>query len=250
MAILDLYLWFSMGLLSGLLLFIAFLNHRIKDFPIFFCALGWCFVTFLVEFALQHASYAVWMWSQLILNGVAFPLDIAILFGVAKNLFFSNSALTTRLKSLPRNVLGVLILFSTIVAALTPEPSQVMVKRVAMRLWFAEDCIEVGLLVCLVLFAGTLGISWKRFQAGVVLGLGISSAVNILAWLLLSRMGQSFMLSSEVLRYAGFNICALIWLRYVFHPEQAHNSAAPSLPVGLNLNDEAEKLQVILRGQF
>ena len=249
MGILDQYFWFSSGLLCGILLLIAFLNHRLKTFPIFFCLLGWCFVEFLVEFTIKDRSDAVWLWCTLLMNGISFPLEIAVLYGVARDLFFSHSALTTRLKSVPRNVLGVLILFSTILAALTPAPSQVMARRVLMRLWFAQDCIEVGLLVCLVLFAGTLGISWKRLHAGVVLGWGISSSANILAMLLVSQLGWSFMLSAQVLREAGFNICALIWLRYVFHPEQAHNSAAPSLPVGLNLNEEAEKLQLMLQGR-
>lgn len=249
MGILDQYLWFSSGLLCGLSVLIAFLNHRLKDFPIFFCALGWCFVTFLVEFTIRDGSDAVWIWCNLLLNGVSFPLDIAILYRLSRDLFFSHSALSTRLKSLPRNVLGVLILLSTIVAALTPAPSQVMARRLAMRLWLAEDCIELGLLVCLVLFAGTLGISWKRLQAGIVLGWGITSAANILSMLLLIWLGRSFMLSAQVLRNAGFNICVLVWLRYICRPEQARNYSVPTLPVALDLHEQAEKLQVILREQ-
>lgn len=249
MGILDQYLWFSSGLLCGLLVLIAFLNHRLKDFPIFFCSLGWCFVTFLVEFTIKDGSAALWIWCSLLLNGVSFPLDVAVLYGVARELFFSHSALTTRLKSLPRNVLGVLILLSTLVAAITPAPPQTMVIRVAMRLWLAEDCIEFGLLVCLVLFAGTLGISWKRLRVGIVLGWGISSAINILAMLLLSRIGRPFMLPAQVLRNAGFNICVLVWLRYIFRPEQPCNYSVPTLPEALDLSEQAEKLQLMLRGR-
>ena len=235
MGILDQYLWFSSGLLCGLLILIAFLNRRLKDFPIFFCALGWSFVTFLVEFVIRDRSDALWIWCNLVLNGVSFPLDIAILYRLSRDLFFSHSALTTRLKSLPRNVLSVLILLSTIIAALTPAPSQMMARRLAMRLWLAEDCIELGLLVCMALFAGTLGISWKRLQAGIVLGWGISSVANIVAMLLLSWLGRSFMLSAQVLRNAGFNICLLVWLRYICRPEQACNYSVPTLRVALDL---------------
>ena len=250
MAILDQYLWFSYGLLCGILLLVAFLNQRIKSFPVFFCLLGWYFVAFLVEFTVKDGSDAVWIWSMLLMNGVSCPLEIAVLYAVARDLFFSHPALTTHLKPLPRYVLAVLILSSTILAALTPTPSRVMARRMLMRIWFAQDCVEVGLLVSLVLLAGTLGISWKRLQAGVVLGWGISSSVSILAMLLLSRLGRPFMLSADVLHQVGFNICALLWLRYILYPEQARRCAVTSLPVGLNLNDEAEKLQVILRGQF
>jgi len=125
-----------------------------------------------------------------------------------------------------------------------------MARRVLIRIWFGQDCIDIGLLVSLVLFAGTLGISWKRLDAGVVLGWGIGSSVNILAMLLLSRLGRSFMLSTDVLHQVGFNICALLWLRYILHPEQAHNLSIPSLSVALNLNEQAEKLHEILRGQL
>jgi len=122
-----------------------------------------------------------------------------------------------------------------------------MARRLAMRLWLAEDCIELGLLVCLVLFAGTLGISWKRLQAGILLGWGISSAANILAMLLLSRMGHTFILSAQVLRNAGFNICVIVWLRYIFRPEQPSNYSVPTPPVALNLHEQTEKLQLMLR---
>jgi hypothetical protein len=247
MGILDQYLWFSSGLLCGLLVLIALLNHRLKDFPIFFCSVGWCFVTFLVEFAIKDRSDAVWVWGNLLLNGVSLPLDIAVLYWVARDLFFQHSALTTGLKSLPRNVLGVLILLSTTIAALTPAPSQMMARRVAMRLWLAEDCTEVGLLVCLGVFAGALGISWRRLQAGIVVGWGISSAVNILAMLLLSQRGRSFMLSAQVIRNAGFTVCILVWLHYVLRPEQSRKCEVPALSATLDLGEQAEKLRLMLR---
>ena len=247
MGIIDQYLWFSYGLLCGILLLVGFLNQRLKTFPIFFCLLGWYFVAFLVEFAIQNRSDAVGLWCTLIMDGVSFPLEVAVLWGIARDLFFSHSSLTTRLKSLPRNVLGVLVLLSTVLAALTPAPSQVMARRVLMRLWFAQDCLEVGLLVCLMLFAGTLGISWKRLHAGVALGWGLSSAVDILAMLLLSRLGRSFMVSADILRQIGFNICALLWLRYIFLAEQAR--AGIAAPPIVDLHDQAEKLQLMLRGQ-
>ena len=249
MAIIDQYLWFSSGLLCGILLLVAFLSRRLKAFPIFFCLLGWYFVEFLVQFTIKDRADAVWLWCTLLMNGVSCLLEIAVLYAVARDLFFSHAALRTPLKSLPRNVLAVFILCSTILAALTPAPSQVMVRRVLIRILFAQDCSEVGLLISLVLFAGTLGISWKRLHAGIVLGWGIGSSLNILAMLLLSRLGWSFVLSADVLRQVGFNICALVWLRYIVRPEQPRHYAAPTLPVALELQEQAEKLRVILRGQ-
>ena len=250
MAIIEQYLWFSSGLLCGSLLLVAFLNQQLRTFPKFFCLLGWLFVEFLVEFTIKDRSNAVWLWCILPMNGVSCFLEIAVLYAVARDLFFSHSALTTHLRSLPRNVLGLLVLSSTILAALMPAPSQVMARRVLMRISVAQDCVEVGLLLSLLSFAGILGISWKRLQAGVVLGWGIASSVDILAMLLLSRLGWSFLLSAEVLSLVGFNICALIWLRYIFRPEEPRNCAAPGLPAALNLHEQAEELQVILRGQF
>ena len=250
MAILDQFLWFSYGLLCGILLLVAFLNQRLKSFPLFFYLLGWYFVAFLVEFAIKDGSDAVWLWSMLLMNVVSCLLEIAVLYAVARDLFFSHTALATRLESLPRYMLAVLILFSTILAALIPAPSQVMARRVLMRIWFAQNCIEVGLLVDLALFAGALGISWKRLHAGVVLGWGVGSLAHILAMVLLSRLGRSFMLSAEVLGQIGLNVCALLWLRYTLHPEQSRNYAAETLPEVLDLHEHANELQVMLRGKF
>ena len=232
------------------MLLVAFLNHRLRTFPIFFCLLGWYFFEFLVQFTTKDCSDAVWLWCTILLSVVSFPLEIAVLYTVARDLFFSHATLTDRLESLPRYVLAVFILSSVVLAALAPAPSQVMARRVLIRIWFGQDCIDAGLLVSLVLFAGTLGISWKRLDAGVVVGWGIGSSVNILAMLLLSRLGRSFMLSTDVLHQVGFNICALLWLRYILHPEQAHNRPVPSLPVALNLNEQAEKLHEMLRSQL
>lgn len=249
MIIIDQYLWFSYGLLCGILLLVAFLNQQLKTFPVFFWLLGWYFVAFWVEFAItvQNRSDAVWLWCVLLMNVVSCVLEIAVLYGVAKGLFFSPSALATRLKSLPRYVLGIFILISTILAALTPAPSQVTARRVLMRVWFAQNCVELALLLTLVVFAGTLAISWKRLHAGVALGWGIGALVNILAQLLLSRLGSSFMLSEEVLSQVGLNICALVWLQYVLRPEQVRNSSVSTPPAAQDLRQQAEKLQVILR---
>lgn len=250
MIIIDQYLWFSYGLLCGILLLAAFLNRQLKTFPILFWLLGWYFVAFLVEFTItvQNRSDAVWLSCILLMNAVSCVLEIAVLYGVAKTLLFSPSALATRLKLLPRYVLGIFILISSILAALMSTPSQVMARRVLMRIWFAQNCVELGLLLTLVVFTSTLAISWKRLQAGVALGWGIGALVNILAQLLLSRLGSSFMLSEEVLSQIGLNICALVWLQYVLHPEQQRNCAVPTPQAAQDLRQQAEKLQVILRG--
>lgn len=249
MIIIDQYLWFSYGSLCGILVLVAFLNQKLKTFPVFFWLLGWYFVAFLVEFTItvQNRSDAIWLWCILLMNAVSCFLEIAVLYGVAKALLFSPSALATRLKFLRRYVLGGFILLSTILAALMPAPSQVTARRVLMRIWFAQNCVELGLLLTLIVFAGTLAISWKRLHAGVALGWGIGALVNILAQLLLSRLGSSFMLSEEVLSQIGLNICALVWLRYVLRQEQGRNYAVPTLQAAQDLHQQAEKLQVIVR---
>jgi len=243
MLLLNQCLWFSGGFLCGVLMLVGFLNKRLKTFPIFFWLNGCYFLQFLVQFIIQDCSDILWAWLAILMTGISFPLELAVLYEVFRKLTPPQSALATRLAPISKNVLAVLVIFSTVLAAVTPMGSQVAVRRVLMNLWFAQDFLEVGLLLFMLVLSFTVGISWRRLHAGVVLGFGITTSINILEMQLLSRPG---LVAATFFRGVGFNICALLWLWYVLRPEPAENRSATGLAFLLNVNQDAETLRAML----
>lgn len=210
--------------LCGVVLLYGFRKGRVREFPLFFAYLGWHVAAFLVQFPAGFLlSQVAWTWCTLVMFEINFLFELAMLYQLADLLIFSNSVLERRLKYFRRRVFATLILFAALVSALTPAVSTIAVRRALEHLSFAQDCFELGVLLTLLLLTRVLGFSWKSMAAGVALGWCIACSVYIASMLLLSHMRISLYLTS-ILREAGFNVCALVWLWYVVFPETALNT--------------------------
>jgi hypothetical protein len=248
MLFLHYYFWITSVGLCVVALFLAYRSKRLKTLPLFFTLLAWYVVVFLVQFPLRNVqSDSLWNWSTFVLLEISFALETAVLYELARTLTFSHPLMAKLLSPLPGRIVPFLVLLATLVSALTPATSQNAVFRVLERLSLAQNFIEVGLLLGLVLFSRALGVSWRSLPAGVALGFGVTASVGIAAMFLQSRLGNSVNFAMDTLRLAGSHVCILVWLWYIVHREPALKSSI-SCTVIADLSRQAEEFHGILRG--
>jgi hypothetical protein len=94
---------------------------------------------------------------------------------------------------------------------------------------FSSSVINLGLLVALLLFTRALHVAWKSLPAGVVLGFGISSSVEMIASSLIS-LGKTSYINIDYMRMAAFHACVLVWLVYTFRQERSPQSIDSGIP--------------------
>ena len=245
MHFLHYYLWIASNGLCAVALVLAYRNKQLKTLPLFFSLLGWYVFGFLVQLAMWNVqSDALWYRSTLLLIGTSFVLEIAVLYELAHILIFSHPFMAALFRPLSVRIAPVLVLLTTLVAAFTPATSQDAVFRILEKLILAQNSLEAGLLLALVLFSRVLGISWRSLPAGVALGFGVTASVGVAAMVLHSRLGGSFF-SADTLRLGGFHVCILGWLWYIVHPEPALNPSI-SCTVIADLSRQAEEFHGIL----
>jgi hypothetical protein len=219
----------------------------LKSFPIFFAFLTWNFLAFFVQFSLQYVrSEAVSNWCMFLVFEISFPFELLLLYRLANALVVSQNARTRLLRPLLEKVLAVLLLSVTVLVAVTPAVSQVRVTQLLEHLSLAQDVIELGLLVALACLARVLALARRTLPAGIAIGWGISSIVNIVSMVLLSHRSMGFLVTATW-RQAGFLACLLVWISYVLQSE-------PSVRLGeqfpiVGLSQQAEELQSVLRGK-
>ncbi len=238
-------LWVTNGLLCGLVVLLGLQKCRVKSFPIFFAFLTWDFLAFLVQFSMHYVrSETISYWCMFLVFEISFPFELILLYKLANALIISQNARTRLLRPFLEKILAVLPLPVTVLVAVTPAVSRVRVTQLLEHLSLAQDAIEFGLLVALAFFARVLAIRWRTFPAGIAIGWGVSSIVNIGSMLLLSHRSIGFLLMATM-RQGGFMACLLIWIWYVLQPE-ANLRIGQQLPI-VDLNQSAEELQGILR---
>ena len=106
--------------------------------------------------------------------------------------------------------------------------------------------IELGLVVCLLLFAAHFHLSWDRLSFGILLGLGVSACVHLATWAVVANASPSEHTRTlfDFLKMATYHLAVLIWLYYVLAPQKAGTKSEVPLPEN-NLavwNRELERL--------
>jgi hypothetical protein len=215
MFLLDRLLWQTAGLQCLAIFLLAVCNKRIRTFPLFFGLVGYYPIYDWIFFKIQRVSSdAVWAWSTSFLMVSMFLVELTVLYQVANTLIFSRVKLAKLLKPLRRWTLVVLVLCTTVLAAMWGDVTPNGVTNALLRFSLGQDFLELCLLVALVMLTRTLGISWRNLPAGMALGWGISSLFNLAAHVVMRATHPISTLRGDAVRAAGFSACTLIWLWY------------------------------------
>ena len=208
-------LWDTAGLQCIAIFVLAVWNKRIRTFPLFFGLVAYYPIFDWIFLRIQVVSSdAVWAWSTSFLMVSLFFFELTVLYQLARRLIFSHVKLARLLKPLRRWTLVVLVLCTTVLAAMGRDVTQDGVTNALMKFSLWQDILQLCLVVVLVMFTRTLGISWRNLPPGMALGWGISSLFNLAAHVLVRAAHPISILRGNVIRAAGFNACTLIWLWY------------------------------------
>jgi len=80
---------------------------------------------------------------------------------------------------------------------------------------FSVSLIQMGLLFALLFCTKLLGLSWKNISAGIALGFGLQSAVEMAGSALFVRLGRPAYFSTDLMQMGAFQVCAIAWLVYI-----------------------------------
>ena len=108
----------------------------------------------------------------------------------------------------------------------------------------SSSLLRLGLLVTLVVFSGTLHVSWRSLPTGVALGFGLWAFGEVLGSIAMSKLGSNGFIPSDIVSMAGFHVCVVTWLIYAFRTADVKKMTGAGLhPSDLELwNQQVERM--------
>lgn len=150
--------------------------------------------------------------------GIGSCLQLAVFYELIKTLILPHSPVLVALRPLIRWAAAVAILVAVAISAAASYAGFGPVTHIFEALNFSTNLVNLGLLLLLLLFTRVFHVSWKSLPAGIALGFGINSSVEIGAASLVSALGVKSIILSDVVRMLAYLACTVIWLVYVFLP--------------------------------
>jgi hypothetical protein len=217
------YFWIAPHVLLGL--FVAgFLRRGLqKQLPIFFTYLVFDLLQFLILFGVSFipsSTLGLYRWLLLCGMGVISFFQLAAIYELADQLLLSRLTLAATLRNLLKWVAAVLFLVVAIVSGMFQKINVQHVMNVLQVVDFSSSVIRCGLVIVLFLFTRALQISWRSLSAGIALGFGVLASIELTGAGLRGAFGKGSFIAVDLLQMAGFHVCVLIWLAYLFWPEQ------------------------------
>ncbi len=220
-----LFLWITPHLLFGVVAVILCKRRLYRKFP--------CFLAYILyeiaQCLLMFAVYSVWgLTSKPYLYGycATLLLSIALRFGVidevAKDLLRESKFLNVSARSLLQGVTGLLLAVAVLFAVYAPSDNSFDLRLLAGILVINRGAamVQVGLLLCLLLFSSFQGLYWRRHAFGIALGLAILTSFDLVIYALraefTSMTGQAI-LNLLITGSAFINVS--IWIGYLLTPE-------------------------------
>lgn len=213
------YVW-SAGLLVQFALVIVLLANKIwRKFPIFSVYFVYSFLTSATLYFIRE-NRSAYFYTYWICEAAGLILAFGVVYEIFKTLLFSYTGLR-RLA----NVLflaGVLLFIGLAVVVRYAQPSGEQNTLMAAVLIGEESTriVEVGLLMLLFAFSSTFGLHWRQHAFGIALGLGLFSAVELIAVMAREHVGYTAAQTFAVIRIVAYSTSLLIWLGYLLAPER------------------------------
>lgn len=190
-----------------------------RTFPLFVFYSTCNFVGAIVIYAARTRA-ALFFYTFWIAEAIGIVLGLAVVYEIFKHIFAVHAALK-RLATLifywtvsALLIVGILVLVNHSPHGYSDISSAVLVIEEAIRI------IEVGLLMFLFVFSTAFGLHWKTPVFGIAVGLGIFSAVELIAVTMRSQMSAGALDMLSMVRILAFTASLLIWLGYLLAPER------------------------------
>jgi hypothetical protein len=213
------YLWIAPHILLGILLVCLLRRGLLRQLPIFFGYLVFELVQFIVLFAIfLHSPFpeAIYKWSLVIGAGISSILELGVIYELANELLISRSSLASILRPVLQVILALLLLGAAIGSGAFSGISVQRVTNIFEMVDFSANLIEAGLVFALFVFARAAQVSWHSWVRGVALGFGVSASIDLVSAALRAEWGKSAFIVADLTQMAGFHVCVVIWLVFMF----------------------------------
>lgn len=190
-------------------------------FPIFFSYSALTFFAAFFMYVIRGKNQSLYFYSYWALESAGIALGFAVVYEIFENLFSTHLALRKLATLLFKYAIvalfaiGIIVLVRQSPTGWTSFGTAVGVVEEAARI------IEVGLLMCLFLFATAFGLHWREQLFGIALGLGLFIAVELITAALRVQAGTAAYSLLNIVRISAFNVSLLVWLGYFLAPERA-----------------------------
>jgi len=209
----QLALWLLQPALQAGIAVIVFRRKLHKDFPVFFSYALTQIGLFANEFPVSRwcssSAYFYTFWISAAVNVV---LAFKIIHEVFLDIFRPYPALRDLGTALFKWAALIMVLVSVVVISITPGWDDPVTKTILV----VQRCVRViqcGMVLFLLAFCKSLGVSWRRQSFGIVLGFGAFAGVELLTTALYSgsHMGGQ---AVNTINMTAYNGGMIVWLLY------------------------------------
>lgn len=233
MLLLRYYLWIAPHLLVGLLLLCFLLRKLGREFPVFTSYLLFDTLRFVLSVALTlHSPPLInaYRWGVLAIgNTVDGLIILAVIYEITTKLTFSRPSIVSSLRWVFSATTAALILIAAVASATFRDATLAQALRFSDTLDFCSSLIRVGVLLSLLVFARALQISWTGWPAGITLGLGVAASIDLAGSALRGAFGKRALIPVDITQMAGFHLCVVIWIAYLFFNQPQSRSGERGL---------------------
>jgi hypothetical protein len=217
-------LWISQPFLQALIGMALYRRRLHKEFPAFFAYLAVQIIFFAVSFSIQD-NYGLYFDVYYAAAGVNVVLAFKIIHEVFSDVFRPFPALKDLGSALFKWAAMIMVLISVVTGVLSPGWDQPIMQTILV-VQRCVDIIQCGMVIFLLAFCQSLGVSWKRQSFGIVLGFGVCAGSELLILALHSarHLGTT---NTSLIGMLAEEMSLLVWLSYSVL--QARQAARPVL---------------------
>ena len=216
--LIDFIPWIGSEVVEICVLAIMWKVHLIRRFPLFFASVAYAVLRQAVLAAIATVgirAYGLAYWTTL-------PIEYVIAFAVMLEAF--RYSLGADPKIPPKTVramalVAVLLVGLATFLVLHPDIPASNLRGLILTLDRSIGLLRCGVLLFIWAFARKLGISWKHHVWGIVLGLGIYSAVGLIAAAIHATTGNLCGDWPARATHLSYFAATIIWAAYLWRPE-------------------------------
>jgi hypothetical protein len=250
MLFIQLYFWIAPHVLLAFCLVKMVRMGVQKQFPVFVIYIFFQELHFVlmltVNLLILHSQASVLTYRWLLIIGIVISglLQLASLYEISAGLVMRHSPLARALWPLMRWAAALFVLVAATISGVFSQPGIQRVTDAFEVLNFSAGVINIGMLIVLLAFTRAFHLPWRSLPAGLVLGFGVNSSVEMAATMLMSTIGSRGYIAMDLVRMAGFHVCVLVWMIYVFRLEKSAQVVGQGLSkVDLEFwNEELQRL--------
>ena len=250
MLFLRYYLWIAPHVLLALFLGVFCYRKLHQEFPVFTWYLLFDLLRFVFSAIFTFHSpplLTAYRWGVLAIgNAVDALLILGVIYELATKVSFSRSSIISSLRWVFSGIITVLVFTAAVASATFPNVGLEKALRFSDTLDFCSGLIRVGVLLALLFLARALRIAWRGWPAGITLGLGVAASVDLAGAALRGALGRKALIPMDVMQMAGFHICVLIWLAYLFWP-RSESIVTAETPKTVQLDAWNQEIERMIR---